>query len=149
MAPTSVSSRFKARPVMPFPKSSISLSIAPVRPSIFATPSPISRTVPTFCRAVAVLTPEIWASISCNKVLISFVSRNHGQLQLGRNHLHCFKRLFQSAQPSLHAPIKNIATNLDAQSANQGGILRKGNIQSLAIGLNEVVAHFCLQFGRE
>src|SRR6267142_799283 len=70
IAPTSVSSRFSARPVIPFPKSSISFNIAPVRPSIFSTPSPISRTVPTFCLAVSVLTPAIWASISCNKVLI-------------------------------------------------------------------------------
>ena len=61
-------------PVMPSPKSSISFNIASVRPSIFATPSPISRTMPTFCFAVAVFAPVIWASISCNRLLINFFS---------------------------------------------------------------------------
>src|ERR1017187_6477981 len=72
IAPTSVSSRLSARPVTPLPKSSISLSIASVRPSILATPSEHSRTTPTFCLLTDVLTPAICASISCNKLLILF-----------------------------------------------------------------------------
>jgi hypothetical protein len=55
---------------MPLPKSNISLSMVSVRPSILATPSPISRTVPTLVLAVAVFAPAIWASISCSKLLI-------------------------------------------------------------------------------
>ena len=47
MTPTSVSSRFNARPVMPLPKSSISFSMTSARPSTLAAPSPISRMTPT------------------------------------------------------------------------------------------------------
>ena len=53
ITPTSVSSRFSARPVMPWPKSSISFSMTSPRPSTLATPSPISRMTPTVCLAVA------------------------------------------------------------------------------------------------
>ena len=49
---------------MPWPKSSISLSIASARPSTLATPSPISRMTPTVCLAAAALAPAICASIS-------------------------------------------------------------------------------------
>ena len=52
---------------MPLPRSIISLSIASVRPSILATPSPISRMTPTFCLAAAVFAPAICASISCSR----------------------------------------------------------------------------------
>ena len=61
---------------MPLPRSSISLSIASVRPSILATPSPISRMTPTFCLAAAVFAPAICASISCNRLLIRSSSRS-------------------------------------------------------------------------
>jgi len=43
----------------PLPKSSISLYIASARPSTLATPSPISRTTPTFCFITEVFTPAI------------------------------------------------------------------------------------------
>ena len=38
--------------------------IAPLNPSILATPSPISRTTPMLSRTTPCLTPAIWASIS-------------------------------------------------------------------------------------
>src|SRR6266436_3145069 len=53
ITPTSVSSRLSASPVMPWPRSIISFNIASARPSIRATPSPISRITPTFCVAAA------------------------------------------------------------------------------------------------
>src|SRR5437879_3879572 len=71
MTPTSVSSRFNASPVIPWPRSSISLSMTSLRPSTRATPSPISRITPTFCLSVTAFAPAIRASISCTRVLIA------------------------------------------------------------------------------
>src|SRR6266542_3493711 len=123
-APTSVSSRLSARPVTPLPKSSISLSMASVRPSILATPSPISRTVPTFCLATEVFTPEIWASISCNRVLIR-VSKSVRQLR----------------QPRANAAVVNVAADLNAQTADQIRILGEGNSQSRTVLARKVRLH--------
>src|SRR6267154_721091 len=132
MAPTSVSSRFSARPVMPLPKSNISLSMASVSPSILATPSPISRTVPTFCLAVAVFTPAICASISCNNVLIKFS-----------------KTFLQCRQPCLHAAVIDIAAYLNAQPANQSGILGERKIQTPPIQTGQAGLHARLQIRRQ
>src|SRR5688572_33344150 len=117
IAPTSVSSRFSARPVTPLPKSSISLSIASVRPSILATPSETSRTVPTFCFETDVFTPAICASISWRIELIV--------LSELRNHFRVLKSFGQGGQSRLHTAVKNITAHLDAQSADQGRVLRK------------------------
>src|SRR5437762_5991336 len=141
MAPTSVSSRFSARPVMPLPKSSISLSIASVRPSIFATPSPISRTSPTFCLATDVLSPEIWASISCNRLLInsSFVVR--GQLLLSRpgNETTGGSKFFrQFGQAGADAAVVDVASHLHAQAADQFRILREGYRQSRTVAARQI-----------
>src|SRR6185312_10091245 len=156
MEPTSVSSRLSARPTTPLPKSSISFSIASVRPSILATPSEISRTTPTFCLAVVVLTPAICASISCNMLIKTFVrsgvsaerrkfyfsgalpSRRYNQL----------KTLNQPVQPRLHAPVINIAAHLDPQAAQQRRVLRERNAQALAVKSAELVFHFGLNFRR-
>src|SRR5438552_260471 len=132
MAPTSVSSRLSARPVTPLPKSSISLSMASVRPSILATPSPISRTLPTFCRATEVFTPAIWASISCNRVLIR-VSKSVRQL----------------SQPRADAAVVNVAAHLHAQTADQILVLSKGNSQTRTVPAREVCLHADTQVFRE
>src|SRR5277367_1700467 len=135
IAPTSVSSRFKARPMTPLPKSSISLSMASERPSILATPSPISRTVPTFWRVTPVFKPEIWASISCNNVLINLVEFS-GALQQGR-------------EAPLHRAIINIAAHLHADAANQGGILRENKSQPRAVLPGQVVLNLPLLLWRQ
>src|SRR5438552_2939988 len=132
MAPTSVSSRLSARPVTPLPKSSISLSIASVRPSILATPSPISRTLPTFCLATEVFTPAIWASISCNRVLIG-VSKSVRQL----------------SQPRADAAVVNVAADLHAQTANQILLLSKRNSQPWTVLAREVRLYCRTQTFRE
>src|SRR6266568_5057995 len=118
-APTSVSSRFNARPTTPLPKSSISLSIASAKPSILATPSPISRTVPTFCLTVVVLTPEIWASISCNKLLIKS------------------KAFFERRQPGLDAAIIDVAADFQAQTTDERRVLGKRKGQTRAVNARQ------------
>src|SRR5438552_6952316 len=132
MAPTSVSSRLGARPVTPLPKSSISLSMASVRPSILATPSPISRTVPTFCLATEVFMPVIWASISCNRVLIGFS-----------------KFIRQLRQPRANASVVHVAAHLHAQTADQFRILVEGNGQARAVFARKVRLHTDAQVFRE
>src|SRR5580765_3904387 len=88
IAPTSVSSRLSARPMTPLPKSNISLAIASVSPSIFATPSEHSRTTPTFCLLTCVFTPAICASISCNRLLISEFQCRFSDQKLASNSLN-------------------------------------------------------------
>src|SRR5208283_4589511 len=122
IAPTSVSSRFSARPMTPLPKSSISFNMASVRPSILATPSPISRTMPTFWRATEVFTPEIWASISCSILLINQF-RSDPRL----------KAFPQRLEARPHAAVVNVAAHVDAQSADQRRILGEGDVQSRAV----------------
>src|SRR5262249_57289530 len=68
--PTSVSSRFNARPNTPFGNSIISLSMTSLKPSIRATPSPVSRTTPTLLLVVAVFSPSIFVSISSSMLLM-------------------------------------------------------------------------------
>src|ERR1041385_8464881 len=70
MAPTSVSSRFNARPNTPFGNSIISLSITSLNPSMRATPSPVSRTTPTLLLVADVFSPAIFVSISSRMLLI-------------------------------------------------------------------------------
>src|SRR5215470_6340877 len=70
MAPTSVSSRFNARPNTPFGNSIISFSITSLSPSIRATPSPVSRTTPTLLLVVDVFSPSIFVSISSSMLLM-------------------------------------------------------------------------------
>ncbi len=122
MAPTSVSSRFNASPTTPLPKSSISFSMASVRPSIFATPSPISRTTPTFWRATEVLMPEICASISCSKLLIN--------QSVGFQFKNASRRFSKRARtlPSCTSP-----STLIRRLPSSAGFLVKDNIQTYAI----------------
>src|SRR4030095_15776440 len=112
MAPTSVSSRLSAMPMTPSPKSSISLSIASVRPSILATPSEISRTVPMFCLAAEVMALLIWASISWRIELISF--SNYGDQYL-------LKSFDERIQTRLHTAVIHVAAHRHAHAADQGG----------------------------
>src|SRR5262245_11263244 len=117
IVPTSVSSRFKTRPVTPSPKSSISLYIASARPSTLATPSPISRTTPTFCLVTAVFTPAICCSISCNKLLIGLVQTRDS------------KALLQRRQPGLNAAVVNIAPYADPDATDQSRVLLETDAQ--------------------
>src|ERR1051325_6420610 len=132
MAPTSVSSRFRARPVTPLPKSSISFSMASVRPSILATPSPISRTAPTFCLPTDVLTPAIWASISCSRLLI--------------NSSKCLRQL---AQPGADAAVIDVAAHLHAQAADQARVLGEGNGQTRSVPAGPIGLHGGAQVFRQ
>src|SRR6516225_3464748 len=113
IAPTSVSSRFSARPNTPPGNSIISFSITSLRPSIFATPSPISRTVPTFDFVVVVFRLEICDSISCRSELIN------GRRARGSN------RGGEAVQAVVDTSIPDIAAELDAQAANQIAIHAK------------------------
>src|SRR4030095_12264409 len=80
IAPTSVSSRLSARPYTPFGNSIISLSITSLRPSTRATPSPVSRTMPTLLLVVDVFSSSIFDSISSSMVLmvLNFIVRVEG-----------------------------------------------------------------------
>src|SRR5271170_5887312 len=148
IAPTSVSSRLSARPVTPLPKSSISLSIVSVRPSIFATPSPISRTTPTFCFAVAAFAPLICASISCNRLLIFFichrVTGNTGEIIPVPLRL---KTLFQFFQTHFYAAVVKVAADLNPQTADERRILAERNAHARAIFLFNFLRYVCLQIG--
>src|SRR5688572_28934790 len=117
IAPTSVSSRFNASPVTLFPKSSISFSIASVSPSILATLSPISRTIPTFCFAGEVLTPAICASMVSNILVIKQISDSR-------------QTLLQALQPPRHRSIINVAPHVNSQSPEQLRLLLKRIIQA-------------------
>ena len=64
IAPTSVSSRLRANPVTPPGNSIISFKATPERPSIFATPSPISRIRPVCFLVTSDFSFPISASIS-------------------------------------------------------------------------------------
>src|SRR5438105_1007178 len=141
MAPTSVSSRFSASPVTPLPKSSISLSMASVRPSILATPSPISRTAPTFCLATEVFTPAIRDSISCSKLLIKFVGPR--AMGLGSETLRQFR------QPRADAAVINVAADLHAQAPDQLRGLREGEIQTGTVAARQIGLHAGPQVFRE
>src|SRR5438045_6049260 len=146
IAPTSVSSRLRARPVTPLPKSSISLSMASVRPSIFATPSPISRTVPTFSLATEVFTPAIWASISCSRLLINDQASGDGSEAIGRAPIAArpspdSKFVRQLRQSGAHAAVVNVAAHLHAQTADQVRIAGEGHGQARAVSAREVGLH--------
>src|SRR4030095_9522575 len=80
IAPTSVSSRLSARPYTPLGNSIISLSITSLNPSTRATPSPVSRTIPTLLLVVDVFRSSIFDSISSSMVLmvLNFTVRVEG-----------------------------------------------------------------------
>src|SRR3569833_1914750 len=156
MAPTSVSSRLSARPTTPLPKSSISFSIASVRPSILATPSEISRTTPTFCLAAVVLTPAICASISSNILITIFIRSGSSVESRTKYHFtgalpsrrYQLKTFHQTFQPRLHAAIVNITANLDPQTTQQRRVLRERKIQPQPIKFSELVFDLSLNFWR-
>src|SRR6266404_5883657 len=122
ITPTSVSSRFKTRPVTPSPRSIISLSMASVRPSILATPSPSSRMLPTFCLAAAVLAPAICTSISINRLLMA---------------PRFLETLFERCQPSLHAAVIHVAAHLDAHPGDQRRAVGEGRGDVRAVAAHE------------
>src|SRR5262249_43820271 len=132
--PTSFWSRFSARPVIPWPRSIISFSIASVRPSIRATPSPISRMTPTFCLAVVAFTPAISASISIKRSAIYFPHLRTAKIQ----------SVFHSGQPGPHTIVINITAGFDPHAADQRGALRErdpdpGTVDALETSLNSVL----------
>src|SRR5262245_37882236 len=134
ITPTSVSSRFSTKPVTPLPKSIISLSMASVRPSSLATPSPSSRMMPTFCLAAAVFAPAICASISCNRSAIYYLAS---------------KTLLQRRQPGAHAPVIHIAAHLDAHPADQRRALGEDSHESRPVSSRETGFDVCLQIRRQ
>src|SRR2546426_12011619 len=132
--PTSVSSRFNTKPVTPLPRSIISLSMASVRPSSLATPSPSSRMMPTFCLAAAVFAPAICASVSCNRSAIGYLAS---------------KTLLQRLQPAAHAAVIHIAAHLDAHPADQRRAVGEGGAESGAIPALETGLYVSLQIRRQ
>ncbi len=111
----------------PSPKSSISFSMASERPSILATPSPISRTVPTFCLVTPVFSPEIWASMSCNNVLMCLN--------------YSLQTFLQRLQASLDGAVVNVASHLDPHPAQQGRILRERKTQTRPVVSGQIRLH--------
>src|SRR3954469_5766718 len=138
IAPTSGSSRFSARPVTPAPKSSISFSITSPSPSIRATPSPISRIVPTVCFAVAAFALLIWDSISNTRFDMSFTS--HAVRKAGPAPACLLEPRCQSVQPGAHAAVVDVAADLDSDAADQAGILRERSRDIGAVGVGDVAA---------
>src|SRR5262249_24490892 len=128
ITPTSVSSRLRARPVMPWPRSIISLSMASARPSTRATPSPISRITPTLCFAVAAVTPAISASISRSRLLIG---------TLGHSSDPSAEALLQHGQRRAHAAVVDVAADLDAHPRDERGVLLEGSGVSRTVGTRE------------
>ena len=103
---------------MPWPKSSISLSMTSASPSTLATPSPISRMMPTLCLAAAALAPAICASISCTRSAIASSPPRTSQPCLERR------------QAGPHAVVVHIAADPDPHPADERGILGEGRFES-------------------
>src|SRR5687768_14953790 len=118
----------------PLPKSSISLSLARARPSILATPSPISRTVPTFSFSVAALSPVMRASISCNTVVISFFSS---------------KSRCKPGEAAANAAVIHVAADFDAQPADERRVLRERNPQTRPVDLVQLIRDLLRHFRRD
>src|SRR5438309_2203631 len=97
-------------------------SMASVRPSILATPSPSSRMLPTFCLAAAVLAPAICASISINRLLMA---------------PRFLETLFERCQPSLHAAVIHVAAHLDAHPGDQRRAVGEGRGDVRAVAAHE------------
>ena len=97
---------------MPWPKSSISLSMASASPSILATPSPISRMMPTFC---------FGGRRFCARDLgFDFLQQvSHGSPHSRGIH----SRASRAASLRAHAAVIDVAPDLDAHSADEGGVL--------------------------
>src|SRR5262245_22015647 len=123
--PTSVSSRLRARPVMPWPRSIISFSMASARPSMRATPSPISRITPTLCFAVAALAPAICSSISRSRLLIGTSA----------------EALLQRGQRRPHAAVVDVAPDLDAHPRDERGVLLERSLDSRPVGARHPGLH--------
>src|SRR5215468_10689133 len=105
---------------MPCPRSSISLSIASVRPSTLATPSPTSRMMPTFCLLDVPLASLICASISCNRSVIFPSPRSTGpQDRKAHRDLLRSKLSLQRLQTLAHAPVIDITAYPDPHSSDQ------------------------------
>src|SRR5215218_3576268 len=126
MTLTSFSSRFNARPVMPWPKSSISLSMTSARPSTLATPSPISRMMPTLRLPAATLAPKICASISCTKSAIGHLTAEQLKIRLERR------------QPGPHAVVIHVAADFDPHAADERRVLGERGGESLAVDARQV-----------
>src|SRR5258708_2482273 len=105
--------------------------MASERPSTFATPSPISRTAPTFWRVTLVLIPEIRLSIPSNNVLIFL------------------ETLLQGGQARLHAAVINIAAHLNSEASQQGRVFRESKAQAPAVTLGKISLQLALEFGRQ
>ncbi len=87
---------------MPWPKSSISLSITSLRPSTLATPSPISRMTPTFCSGRG--------RFRAGDLRFDFLYQvSHVVLSLTVRHSQA---RFERGQPGSHAAVVHVAADL-------------------------------------
>src|SRR3954468_20632978 len=146
IAPTSVSSRFSARPVMPPPKSSISLSITSPSPSILATPSPISRIVPTVCLAVAALAPAICSSISVSR---STIGHSLKPVRKPPKNVSPLPFRFQGCESGADTAVVDVAAHLDPDAADERGVLAKGHFERVAIRANKASFDVLAQLSRQ
>src|SRR5262249_1844915 len=146
MTPTSVSSRLSARPVMPWPRSSISFSITSSSPSTRATPSPISRMMPTLRLIAAVLTPAIWRSRSCKRLAIFSPCRVRKDQAY---ETVSSEELFERRQATLDAVVVHVAADLDAHAADECGIVAERGHDSLTESLRNSGLDSGLRVGRE
>src|SRR5262249_8210802 len=121
---------------MPWLRSIISLSIASVRPSIRATPSPISLMTPTFSLPAGALAPAICSSISNNRFDI------HPQkFRSGTS-----KTLLQRAQLRLNALVIDITSHFDPHPRDQLGVLCERDADPRAVQSHETGLDPRLQF---
>ena len=75
-----------------------------LRPSMRATPSPVSRTTPTLLLVVEVFSPAIFVSISSSMLLMIFVR---------------LKLLLQALEAIADAAVPDVAAHADAHSAEK------------------------------
>src|SRR5205807_874080 len=88
----------------------ISLSITSLKPSMRATPSPVSRTTPTLVRVVDVFNPAIFVSISSSMVLIGrrvVISENQNHAAARLSSRRCKRLRTEPSQTSLPTRIRS------------------------------------------
>src|SRR4030095_4691858 len=130
---------------MPWPRSSISLSIASFRPSTFAMPSPISRIPPTFWRTPAALAPAICSSISFSR---SAILLHPDSIQSSRSvRVGDTKALLECPQVVQYAAVIHITSNPDTHPTDQVWIMREHRGNSRSVKAFNAASHRRLDLG--
>src|SRR5262249_23359970 len=111
-----------------------------------ATPSPISRMMPTLRLIAAVLTPAIWRSRSCKRLAIFSPCRVRKDQAY---ETVSSEELFERRQATLDAVVVHVAADLDAHAADECGIVAERGHDSLTESLRNSGLDSGLRVGRE